>query len=102
MLFLQKVCLLSQIAALTDWPTPGTVSELRSFLGFASYYRHYRHFVEGSAKLASHVHKLVAKQTAQCEDSFNLLRPEPVFPVSGSKRSCPEQMTISSLLKGVN
>ena len=30
--------------------------------------------------------------------SFNLLSPEPVFQVSGSKMTCPEQMTITSLL----
>ena len=33
---------------------------------------------------------------------FNLLSPEPVFQVSGSKMTFPEQMTISSLLKGLN
>ena len=33
---------------------------------------------------------------------FNLLSPEPVFQASGSKMTCSEQMTISSLLKGVN
>ena len=31
----------------------------------------------------------------------NLLTPEPVFQVSGSKTTFPEQITISSLLKGV-
>ena len=33
---------------------------------------------------------------------FNLLSPEPVFQVSGLKMTFPEQMTISSLLKGLN
>ena len=32
---------------------------------------------------------------------LNLLSPEPVFQASGSKMTRPEQMTISSLLKGV-
>jgi len=31
-----------------------------------------------------------------------LLSPEPVFQVSGSKRTFPEQMTITTLLKGEN
>ena len=33
---------------------------------------------------------------------FNLLSPESGFQASGSKMTFPEQMTISSLLKGVN
>ena len=32
---------------------------------------------------------------------FNLLSPEPVFQVSGSKMTCPKQMTTTSLLKGL-
>lgn len=47
-----------KIAAVAEWPTPGTVTELRSFLGFASYYRR---FVEGFARLAAPLHKVVAK-----------------------------------------
>lgn len=41
------------------WPRPTHVSELRSFLGFASYYRR---FVEGFARLAGPLHRLVAQQ----------------------------------------
>lgn len=44
--------------AVVQWPQPTSVSELRSFLGFASYYRH---FVEGFAKLAAPLHRLVAE-----------------------------------------
>lgn len=47
-----------KISAVTDWATPTSVSELRSFLGFASYYRR---FVEGFAKLAAPLHRLVAE-----------------------------------------
>ena len=46
-----------KIAAVADWPIPSNVHELRSFLGFASYYRR---FVEGFGKLASPLHWLVA------------------------------------------
>lgn len=46
-----------KIAAVRDWAIPSTVAELRSFLGFASYYRR---FVKDFAKLASPLHKLVA------------------------------------------
>lgn len=38
-----------KVEAVANWPRPSNISELRSFLGFASYYRR---FVEGFAKLA--------------------------------------------------
>ena len=49
-----------KIEAVAGWPRPNHVSELRSFLGFASYYRR---FVEGFAKLAAPLHRLVAQLT---------------------------------------
>lgn len=49
----------SKIEVVSSWPTPTTVSELRSFLGFASYYRR---FVEGFDKLTAPLHRLVAEQ----------------------------------------
>lgn len=78
----------SKIEAVALWKRPGHLSELRSFLGFASYYRR---FVEGFAKLAAPLHKLVATLagtktrrgsgkpldeawTPQCEESFEALR----------------------------
>ena len=44
--------------AVVDWKRPATVTELRSFVGFASYYRR---FVEGFAKHAAPLHTLVAE-----------------------------------------
>ncbi|KAL7851957.1 hypothetical protein SRHO_G00177420 [Serrasalmus rhombeus] len=46
-----------KIKAVSEWERPRTVTQLRSFLGFASYYRR---FVEGFAKHASPLHRLVA------------------------------------------
>lgn len=46
-----------KVEAVATWRRPANVSELRSFLGFASYYRR---FVEGFAKLAAPLHRLVA------------------------------------------
>ncbi|KAL7834629.1 hypothetical protein SRHO_G00288760 [Serrasalmus rhombeus] len=47
-----------KIEVVREWKRPGHLAELRSFLGFASYYRR---FVEGFAKLAAPLHHLVGK-----------------------------------------
>ena len=52
----------SKVEVVANWSTPTTISDLRSFLGFASYYRR---FVEGFAKLAAPLHKLVAELTGK-------------------------------------
>lgn len=78
----------AKVAAVAEWQRPKHVSELRSFLGFASYYRR---FVEGFARLSSPLHKLVAELvgsksrrgsgraietawTPECEQSFEALK----------------------------
>jgi len=77
-----------KIEVVANWPSPTTASELRSFLGFASYYRR---FVEGFAKLAAPLHRAVAEcagtkshkkidqrlsrcWTDECKQSFETLK----------------------------
>ncbi|KAL0194612.1 hypothetical protein M9458_008184, partial [Cirrhinus mrigala] len=78
----------SKVEVVAKWGRPGNVTELRLFLGFASYYRR---FVEGFAKLAAPLHKLVAEfvggrhkkaagpsfasaWTEHCQNSFDTLK----------------------------
>ena len=43
-----------KIEAVTEWPTPTTVTEVRSFLGFVSYYRR---FIPRFSKVAKPLNK---------------------------------------------
>nr|GEY99876.1 putative reverse transcriptase domain-containing protein [Tanacetum cinerariifolium] len=49
---------LAKVEAITKWPRPKTVTEVRSFLGLAGYYRR---FVEGFSHLALSLTKLMRK-----------------------------------------
>ena len=49
-------CEAGKVEAVQKWPTPKIVNELRSFLGFSSYYRC---FIKGFAKIAGPLHDLV-------------------------------------------
>ncbi|KAF7707222.1 hypothetical protein HF521_018440 [Silurus meridionalis] len=77
-----------KVAAVSNWKTPETVKELRSFLGFCSYYRK---FIEGFLRIAGPLHDLVnaclregryAKGSRyfstlwsnECEQAFNNLK----------------------------
>ena len=45
-----------KIKAVTEWPQPTTVTEVRSFLGFVSYYRR---FIPNFSKVAKPLNKLL-------------------------------------------
>nr|GFC67849.1 putative reverse transcriptase domain-containing protein [Tanacetum cinerariifolium] len=62
--------------AITKWPRPTTVTEVRSFLGLAGYYRP---FVEGFSRLALPLTQLMRKGekfvwTDEREESFEKLK----------------------------
>ena len=50
-------CEAGTVEAVRNWPVPTTTTAIRSFLGFASYYRR---FIQGFSKIADPLHDLVA------------------------------------------
>ena len=66
----------AQVSAVRDFPVPNTVSEVRQFMGLASYYRR---FVKGFAKIAQPLHALTCKGaifqwTSECQEAFSELK----------------------------
>ncbi|KAL0537102.1 hypothetical protein IC582_026072 [Cucumis melo] len=66
----------AKIEAVTSWPRPSTVSEVRSFLGLAGYCRQ---FVEKFSRIATPLTQLTRKGapfiwSKACEDSFQSLK----------------------------
>jgi predicted transcriptional regulator len=63
-----------KISVVKDWPVPKTVKELRSFLGFASYYRR---FVKYFSKVADPLHELQNRCLHELKLKKHLLVPFP-------------------------
>ena len=66
----------SKIQAIKDWPTPKSVSEIRSFHGLASFYRR---FVKDFSTIAAPLNNLVKKNVKfdwndDCENAFQTLK----------------------------
>ncbi|KAL4030756.1 hypothetical protein IC575_009007 [Cucumis melo] len=66
----------AKIEAVTGWTRPSTISEVRSFLGLAGYYRR---FVENFSRMATPLTQLTRKGapfvwSKACEDSFQNLK----------------------------
>ncbi|KAL4013707.1 hypothetical protein IC575_025890 [Cucumis melo] len=82
----------AKIEAVTGWTRPSTVSEVRSFLGLAGYYRR---FVENFSLIATPLTQLTRKGapfvwSKACEDSFQTLKQKLVTALGSSVR-CHEQ-----------
>ncbi|MCI53751.1 retrotransposon protein, partial [Trifolium medium] len=65
-----------KVEAVQDWGTLESVTEIRSFLGLAGYYRR---FIEGFSKIALPLTQLTRKSQAfvwddKCENSFQELK----------------------------
>ena len=65
-----------KVEAIVDWKPPTNVTEVRSFLGLAVYYRK---FVEGFSKIATPLTKLTRKEekfiwSEACQNSFDELK----------------------------
>ena len=65
---------------MTNWPVPSSVSEVRSFLGLATYFRR---FIQGFSALARPLHRLTQKDMvnlpkmpwdAACQNAFEALK----------------------------
>jgi len=82
----------AKIEAISEWPAPSNVHEVRSFMGMAGYYRR---FVEGFSKIANPITSLIKKGvrfiwTKECDQAFTdlkkLLTSAPVLKVPDMDR----------------
>ena len=65
-----------KVEAVLDWPTPRTVKEIQSFLGFANFYRR---FIEGYSRISAPLTELTRKErqfdwTPRAQEAFEELK----------------------------
>ena len=66
----------NKVRAVTDYPVPASVTQVRQFVGLTSYYRR---FIRNFAKLAGPLHRLTQKDVAfhwssECQEAFEVLK----------------------------
>ena len=65
-----------KLGGIRDWPTPTTVKQVRSFLGFGNFYRK---FISHYSDLVQPLNNLTKKDkkfewTTECQDAFDILK----------------------------
>ena len=89
-LFMPKLTSILPRKSVKEWPTSISVTDVRSFLGTASYYKR---FIKDFASIASPLYQLTEKHTRfywteECQSAFDILKealcnaPNLVFPIS--------------------
>ena len=64
-----------KVHSIRQWPQPNTATEVRQFLGLASYYRRYNpHFANIAAPLNELTQKGIQFRTEECSSAFNFLK----------------------------
>ena len=67
---------LGKLKGIQDWPTPNSVKQVRSFLGFGNFYRR---FIRNFSELAKPLNDLTKKDkeftwTIECQNAFDHLK----------------------------
>ena len=65
-----------KLAGIQDWPTPSTIKQVRSFLGFGNFYQK---FISHYSNIAKPLNDLTKKDkkfewTNECQESFDALK----------------------------
>ena len=74
-----------KISAVTEWPKPCTVKDVRAFVAFCSFYRR---FIEGFAKLASPLHALMGGESTADVTKYWGEKEEQAFAQLKEKLTC--------------
>jgi hypothetical protein len=66
----------SKLSGISDWPSPKTVKQVRSFLGFCNFYRRFIYRFSHMAKPLTELTKKgkLFEWTQECEDAFQLMK----------------------------
>ena len=95
-----------KVKGLRDWPTPTTVKEVQSFLGFGDFYRK---FINKFSELAAPLNGLLKKDTlfhwtSECQESFDTLKQrftaEPVLMMPDQSRPFQNEADASKYASG--
>jgi hypothetical protein len=85
----------AKVKEIVAWSIPTTVTDIRSFLGLAGYYRR---FIEGFSKIAKSITSLLEKGREfkwdeKCQDSFDQLK---------KRLMSPPVLVMPDLQKGID